>query len=182
MEFRAIVDAKARDPSGCAVVGVYENGDLGIGAQSIDAQIGGLIRQLQARGDFAAKLGDTLLLPQPEGAASARILLVGLGARSAFGRKQYRKALQSSVQALTKTGASDAGVYLAPDSRSEVRGEAKTAETLSGQRRGGQCAGGRCGGGRPEDRRRDRQRTCLLAGYGEPPAEHLHAHLYRAAR
>ena len=113
MQFKAIVDAKARDPSGCAVVGLYENGDLGIGAQSIDAQIGGLIRQLQARGDFAAKLGDTLLLPQPVGAASARILLVGLGARSAFGRKQYRKALQSSVQALAKTGASDAVVYLA---------------------------------------------------------------------
>jgi leucyl aminopeptidase len=113
MEFKAIVDAKARAPSGCALIGVYENGEHGVAARSIDAQTGGLIGQLQTRGDFAAKVGDTLLLPQPAGAASARVLLVGLGARAAFGRKQYRKALQSSVQALTKTGASDAVVYLA---------------------------------------------------------------------
>src|SRR5271156_4334404 len=112
MEFKAVVDVKARESAGCAVVGVYENGDLGVAARNIDAQIGGLIGHLHARGDFAAKVGDTLLLPQPAGAASARVLLVGLGSRAGFGRKQYRKALQSSAQALAKTGASDALVYL----------------------------------------------------------------------
>ncbi|MGO9514464.1 MAG: leucyl aminopeptidase [Steroidobacteraceae bacterium] len=112
MEFKAVVDVKARDRAGCAVVGVYENGVLGIAARHIDAQIGGLIGHLHARGDFAAKVGDTLLLPQPAGAASARVLVVGLGSRAGFGRKQYRKALQSSAQALAKTGASDALVYL----------------------------------------------------------------------
>jgi len=35
-----------------------------------------------------------------------------LGARAAFGRKQYRKALQASAQALAKTGATNAVVYL----------------------------------------------------------------------
>jgi leucyl aminopeptidase len=44
---------------------------------------------------------------------AARVLLIGLGSRAAFGRKQYRKALQSAVQALAKTGSSDAVVYLA---------------------------------------------------------------------
>jgi leucyl aminopeptidase len=39
--------------------------------------------------------------------------LVGLGARASFGRRQYRRALQSTVQALAKTGARDAVVYLA---------------------------------------------------------------------
>jgi len=112
MEFKAVVDVKARAPAGCAVVGVYESGDLGIAARHIDAQIGGLIGHLHARGDFAAKVGDTLLLPQPAGAASARVLVVGLGSRAGFGRKQYRKALQSSAQALAKTGSSDALVYL----------------------------------------------------------------------
>jgi len=113
MEFKAIVDVKAREPAGCAVVGVYENGDLGIAARLIDAQIGGLIGRLNAGGDFAAKVGDTLLLPQPAGAACARVLLTGLGARAGFARKQYRKALQASAAALAKTGASDAIVYLA---------------------------------------------------------------------
>ncbi len=112
MEFRAIVDAKARDATECAVVGIYEQGDLGIAARQIDAQIGGLLGKLHAGGDFAAKVGDALLLPLPAGAASERVLLLGLGARTAFGRKQYRKALQTAAQSLVKTGAADAIVYL----------------------------------------------------------------------
>jgi leucyl aminopeptidase len=112
MEFKAIVDVKAREPADCAVVGVYENGDLGVAARSVETQTAGLIGRLHAGGDFAAKVGDTLLLPHPAGAAAARVLLVGLGSRSGFGRKQYRKALQASAQALAKTGASDAVVYL----------------------------------------------------------------------
>ncbi|HEX4152513.1 MAG TPA: leucyl aminopeptidase [Steroidobacteraceae bacterium] len=112
MEFNAIVDSKARSASGCAVVGVYENGELGAAARLIDAQIGGIIGRVTAGGDFAGKLGDTMLLPQPAGAAQERVLLAGLGPQASFGRKQYRKALQSSGQALLKTGASEATVYL----------------------------------------------------------------------
>jgi leucyl aminopeptidase len=136
MEFKAIVDVKAREPAGCAVVGVYENGDLGIAARHIDAQTAGLIGQLCAGGDFAAKVGDTLLLPRPAGAASARVLLVGLGSRAGFGRKQYRKALQSSVQALNKTGASDAAVYLALEKVGDLEMQYRArivAEIICGQ-------------------------------------------------
>jgi leucyl aminopeptidase len=113
MEFKAIIDAKARNEAGCAVVGVYEDGNLGKAGQQIDKQTGGLIGKLHADGDFSGKLGEVLLLPAPAGAAAARVLLVGLGARASFGRKQYRRALQSTVQALAKTGARDAVVYLA---------------------------------------------------------------------
>ncbi len=113
MEFKAIIDAKARHEAGCAVVGVYEDGDLGIAARRIDAQLNGMIGKLRGDGDFSAKLGEALLLPAPAGAAAARVLLIGLGNRSGFGRKQYRKVLQSTVQSLAKTGASDAVVYLA---------------------------------------------------------------------
>jgi leucyl aminopeptidase len=113
MEFMAIVDAKARAPSGCAAVGIYENGDLGAAARQVDKQLEGLITRLQGSGDFAAKLGDILMLPQPLGSAASRLLLVGLGTRAAFGRKQYRKAILSCAQALAKTGAVDAVVYLA---------------------------------------------------------------------
>jgi leucyl aminopeptidase len=112
MEFKAIIDAKARNGAGCAVVGVYEDGDLGLAARSIDSQLQGLIGKLHGDGDFSGKLGDALLLPTPEGTTASRVLLVGLGTRSNFGRKQYRKALQATVQALSKTGARDAIVYL----------------------------------------------------------------------
>jgi len=113
MEFMAIVDAKARTPTGCAVVGVYENGELGLAARQVDKQLAGMITDLLGSGDFAAKLGDSLMLHSPAGSAASRLLLIGLGTRAGFGRKQYRKALQSSAQALAKTGAADAVVYLA---------------------------------------------------------------------
>jgi leucyl aminopeptidase len=113
MEFTTIIDARARNAAGCAVVGVYEEGELGAAAGQIDRQLRGLIGRLRSEGDFAAKLGDILLLPSPAGAAATRVLLVGLGTHSGFARKQYRKALQAAVPALAKTGATDAAVYLA---------------------------------------------------------------------
>ena len=54
------------------------------------------------------------------GTAAARVLLIGLGTRAAFGRKQYRKALQSAVQALAKTGSSDAVLYLALEAAGDL--------------------------------------------------------------
>ncbi|MDP8985044.1 MAG: leucyl aminopeptidase [Pseudomonadota bacterium] len=113
MEFNVVVDAKAHGSAECAVVGVYEHGDLGIAAQHIDAQTDGLIGKLHGSGDWAGKLGDSLLLPLPTGAAASRVLLIGLGPRAGFGRKQYRKALLSAAQALGKTGARDSILYLA---------------------------------------------------------------------
>src|SRR5471032_942661 len=107
MEFMAIIDAKARAQAGCAVLGIYENGDLGVAARQIDKQLAGLVSNLHGSGDFAAKLGDTLMLPLLDRSAASRLLLVGLGTRASFGRKQYRKALLSAAQALAKTGADD---------------------------------------------------------------------------
>ena len=112
MEFMAIVDAKARHPAGCAVVGIYENADLGIAARQLDKHLNGYIGKVCADGDFAAKLSDALMLPLPPDSPHQRVLLVGLGARSGFGRKQYRKAVLAGAQALAKTGAADAVVYL----------------------------------------------------------------------
>jgi len=112
MEFKSIVDSKAQGSAACAVVGIYEQGDLGVGARHLDPAIDHLIGRLYKAGDFAGKLGDSLMLPLPAGSAAARILLIGLGPRSGFARKQYRKALLAAAQALGKSGADDAIVYL----------------------------------------------------------------------
>jgi len=120
MEFKAIVDAKARAETACAVVGVYENGDLGVAARQIDKQLDGLILKLHGSGDFAAKIGDCLMLPLAAASPASRLLLIGLGTRVGFGRKQYRKALLSSAQALAKTGAIDAVVYLGMEPLADV--------------------------------------------------------------
>ena len=48
MEFRTIVDNRARGATACAIVGLYENGDLSETARQIDGQVGGLIKKLIA--------------------------------------------------------------------------------------------------------------------------------------
>jgi leucyl aminopeptidase len=120
MEFMAIIDAKARHPAGCAVVGIYENADLGIAARHLDKQLSGYIAKVCANGDFAAKVSDTLMLLLPPESTLQRVLLVGLGSRSGFGRKQYRKALLASAQGLAKSGAADAVIYLALEPVAEL--------------------------------------------------------------
>ncbi len=125
MDFKAIVDPQARRTTACAVIGVYENGHLGEAARRVDAQVGGLIHKLHSAHDFGGKLGDTLLLARPAGSRAARILLVGLGARDKFVRKQYRRALQSAAQALSKTGATEAIVYLGPDGEFTLDAESR---------------------------------------------------------
>src|ERR1700730_10721457 len=119
MEFKEIVDVKAREAADCAVVGIYEQGDLGTGARLIDAQTGGMLAQLHDSRNFAGKLGDALLLSLPAGAAAARVLLIGLGAKSTFARKQFRKALQFAAVSLSKTGAAHAALYLTLQDRAD---------------------------------------------------------------
>jgi leucyl aminopeptidase len=54
------------------------------------------------------------------GSVAERILLVGLGSRGAFGRKQYRKAVLAAAAALAKTGAGEAIVYLPLESVADL--------------------------------------------------------------
>jgi leucyl aminopeptidase len=120
MQFKTIVDSKVRSATGCAIVGIYEKGDLGVAADLIDGQTGGAIRKLHVGGDFTGKLAESLLLARPAGARAARVLLIGLGPRAKFGRKAYRKAVQAAAQALAKTGAADAILYLALEEQSDL--------------------------------------------------------------
>ena len=120
MEFKAITDPRARAATACAVIGMHEDGALGPAGQLVDQRIGGAAARLFASKDFAAKLGDTLLLSRTGHEGPARVLLVGLGARKKFDRRQYRKAAQAAAQALLKTGATDAVVYLAVDAGTDL--------------------------------------------------------------
>ncbi|MGC1728688.1 MAG: M17 family peptidase N-terminal domain-containing protein, partial [Steroidobacteraceae bacterium] len=65
----------------CLVLGVFEEGELGLEARGVDAACGGRLKAPIARGDFAGRSGETLLLTDLPGVKAARVLLVGLGAR-----------------------------------------------------------------------------------------------------
>lgn len=112
MEFFVSTAAPSRQRTDCAIVGVFDKGVLSESAQALDRRIGGRITRLVKKGDIRGKAGDALLLTDISGAACERILVLGLGARETFKRKQYRKAIASAMTALGKTGARDAISYL----------------------------------------------------------------------
>jgi leucyl aminopeptidase len=112
MEFFVTTAAAARQRTECAIVGVFEKGELSTAASQLDERCGGRIAKLVKRGDLRGKPGDILLLGDLEGAPCERVLVIGLGARSAFKRKQYRKALAGALTTLGRTGAREAVSYL----------------------------------------------------------------------
>ena len=134
----------------------------------------------------------------------------GLGPRAGFGRKQYRKALQSSAQALAKTGATRCGrvprargraggldvqyrarsvaeVFCAQnvqDSRPEDRRRSPSRPSLSSV---GVAVGQTRAPAKPwrpglQHRRSDRRRPRAVARSGESAAQRLYADLPRNAR
>ena len=112
MDFFVSTSAPSRQRTDCAIVGVYDKGALSETAQALDKRTGGRISRLVKRGDIRGKSGETLLLTDITGAACERILIVGLGARGSFKRKQHRKALATAIATLGRTGAHDAVSYL----------------------------------------------------------------------
>ena len=120
MEFFATSTAPARQRTDCAIVGVYDKGVLSSAAEELDRRIGGRIARLVKRGDLRGKSGDVQVLGDISGAGCERIVVLGLGARSSFKRKQYRRALVTALAAIGRTGARDAVSYLALDGLSDA--------------------------------------------------------------
>lgn len=120
MEFFVTNTTPARQRTDCAIVGVFEKGELSSAAAEIDARLGGKIARLIKRGDIRGKSGDLLMLVDTNAAACERVVLVGLGARKSFRRKQYRKALTAALTAVTRTGARDVVSYLSLEAVSDA--------------------------------------------------------------
>jgi len=112
MEFFATSTAPARQRTECAIVGVFDKGVLSGAAEELDGRIGGRIARVVKRGDLRGKAGDVVVLNDVEGAPAERIVVVGLGGRSGFKRKQYRRALTTALTAVGRTGAREAISYL----------------------------------------------------------------------
>jgi leucyl aminopeptidase len=111
MRFHAVSGSAARQRTECAIVGLYESGALGTGATQLDARLGGRIGRVVKRGDIRGKTGEVMLLDVDNGPCQ-RLLLIGLGKKASFGRKQYKKAMLAAAGAVTKTGAHDAVSYI----------------------------------------------------------------------
>ena len=120
MQFHATRSSASAQRTACAVVGIYEKGQLSAAARALDGKCGGTIARIIRRGDFDGKLGEVLPIAELPGAPAGRALLVGLGKRKDFGRKAFRKAVTAAVEWLARSGARDAVLFLAQDAVPDV--------------------------------------------------------------
>ena len=96
----------------CLILPIYSDGPLPQATRAIDSVSGGLISELIDAGDISGKTGTSLLFKPSGELACKRVMLVGCGTRAAFGRKNFRKAVNSAFAALRKTGHETAISYL----------------------------------------------------------------------
>jgi leucyl aminopeptidase len=115
MQFQVIKAGAARQKTACAVVGVYEGAALGDAGRKVDRASGGAISRVLKRGDFSGKSAETFPIVGVRRGPAERILLLGLGPKSGFGRKAYRRAVFAATQWLAKGGAANAVSWLAAD-------------------------------------------------------------------
>ncbi|MFL6577576.1 MAG: leucyl aminopeptidase [Povalibacter sp.] len=133
MQFFVTSTAPARQRTECAIVGVYDKGVMSEAAAAIDERIGGRIARLIKKGDLRGKSGDVVILSDLTGPCE-RVIVLGLGSKSGFGRKQYRRALNAALTALARTGAREATNYLSLESVTDTDAYAlaRTAAEVAG--------------------------------------------------
>ncbi len=105
-------NAIAQQKTGCAVVGIYDNGKLTQEAKLLDDK--GALSAAVKTGDISGKPGSTLLLHVTAGAAQ-RVLLVGLGAEDGGSDRNFVAASQAVARVLGTLGANDALIALPLD-------------------------------------------------------------------
>ena len=113
MEFNTKIAAPERQPSACAVVGVFESRKLSRAGEALDRAARGQLRELLRSGDMEGKVGSTRMLYRVRGVAAERILLVGVGKEKELGDRQFRECARAALSAIRETGARDVCLYLA---------------------------------------------------------------------
>lgn len=103
MEFSAYSGKSVAQRADCLVIGVYEARELGDEARAVDRAVGGRLKNLLRRGDFAGRAGESLLLGDLPGLRGSRLLLVGLGAAGSYQRRGWKRAISTGVAALART-------------------------------------------------------------------------------
>src|ERR1700733_12738303 len=112
MRFDAFGRKAADQRSDCLVIGTFERGELGPEAATVDRAMRGRVRALLTRGDFSGRAGETLLISEPVGLKSARLLLVGLGGKAQYNRRSWRRAVSTGIAALARTRVVSAALAL----------------------------------------------------------------------
>ncbi len=112
MEFLAKTATPITLRTGCLILPVFEKAVLPAITAEVDAACAGKISQLLKQGDLSGKLAETLLIPQLEGCAAQRILLLGFGQPDSITATDFEKALTKAIATAKSTATKDISVAL----------------------------------------------------------------------
>ena len=90
MEFPVKTGAPASQRTECAILPVFDDGQLRGATKEVDTAARGLIKQFVRAGDVTGRLGSSTLIHRTQGTAAARWLLVGCGKHADFSAKRLR--------------------------------------------------------------------------------------------
>jgi leucyl aminopeptidase len=113
MEFPVKTGAPDSQKTTCAILPIFEGRRLKGPTHEVDMSCGGTLSRLIKAGNVSAKPGETLLVPNLQGTATDRVLLVGCGKESKFNAKALHQAISTAANALRLTGTKEATSYLA---------------------------------------------------------------------
>ena len=120
MELGTTTSAASRRASDCVLVGVYADGDLGVGAADIDQSSKGVLKKLVKDGDLNGKVGSSLLLTAVAGVRARRVLIVGLGKANNLTIGKFRRAISTAAKLIKTSKIADVVSYLNLESVGET--------------------------------------------------------------
>ncbi len=127
-----ILDA-VKQSTQCLVVACFEGSKLSAAASAINAADAKQLETLLKREKFDGKVGQSLLLLNPQGIAAERLLVIGFGGHDKEGSissDNFRKALQKVPDALKATHCSDLSIILGDISVSGKDAEWQARQTV----------------------------------------------------
>jgi leucyl aminopeptidase len=113
MQFPVKTGAPASQRTECAILPLFDDGELRGAAKAFDTASRGIIKAMLRSGDANGRLGATTIVHRTQGTAATRWLLVGCGKYSDFSTKRLASALTAALNALRTTGTKEAISYLA---------------------------------------------------------------------
>ncbi len=112
MDFAIKVGTPEKQRGACVVVGIFESRKLTDSAKILDKITQGYIKNILALGDMDGKANTALLLHNVPGTLFKRVLLIGLGKEQEFKEKTFLSAINTTLNTLQKTAATDATLFL----------------------------------------------------------------------
>ena len=100
MKYFTTTSGASRRAVDCVIVGIYERGKLGVGAQDIDSASKGHLAALIKSGDLSSSPGRCVILTGVPGVKAKRVAVAGLGKSSKLDAGVFRKAVAASITAL----------------------------------------------------------------------------------